>query len=248
MHKSVKSLFREHHHPYTNLTNLIQGSSSGMHEAVSLFLRSIFFPYPWWCLAPAQPPTQESQDTSHHPEARDEERERHTEYLWVDKEQKRMYLCCNCGWWGSQNPPRLFWFLGTSGNILARLMALISTEGFSSFWFPAWNPPLSNTCIRIFIPKLGVQTERSVEETISPPKISVTDDKKRAQEFWSFENCTAFLACSSNPWPGNEGQRLRASGEMGARFRIAVAADDAAVTTLLLSTNYTNCLLLLLLQ
>jgi hypothetical protein len=53
MHKSVKSLFREHHHPYTNLTNLIEGSSSGMHKAVSLFLRSIFFPYPWWCLAPA---------------------------------------------------------------------------------------------------------------------------------------------------------------------------------------------------
>jgi hypothetical protein len=85
-----------------------------------------------------------------------------------------------------------------------------------------------------------------VEETISPPKITVTDDKKRAQEFWSFENCIVFLACSSNPWPGNEGQRLRASGEMGARFRIAVAAGDDAVTTLLLSTNYTNCLLLLL--
>jgi hypothetical protein len=33
---------------------------------------------------------------------------------------------------------------------------------------------------------------------------------------------------------------------MGARFRIAVAADDAAVTTLMLSTNHTNCLLLLL--
>ncbi len=79
MHKSVKSLFREHHHPYTNLTNLIQGSSSGMHKAVFLFLRSIFFPYPWWCLAPTQPPTQESQDTSHHPEARDEEWARH----WV---------------------------------------------------------------------------------------------------------------------------------------------------------------------
>jgi len=162
------------------------------------------------------------------------------------KEQKRMYLCCNCGWWGSQNPPRPFWFLGTPSKILARLMALISTERFSSFCFPAWDPPLSNTCIRICIPKSGVQTERSVEETISPPKISVTHDKKRAQVFLSFENCTIFLACSSNPWPGNEGQRLRASGEMGARFRIAVAADDAAVTTLMLSTNHTNCLLLLL--
>jgi hypothetical protein len=43
----------------TPYTNLIQGSSSGMHTAVSLFLRSIFFPYLWWCLAPAQPPTQE---------------------------------------------------------------------------------------------------------------------------------------------------------------------------------------------
>ncbi len=43
----------------TPYTNLIQGSSSGMHKAVSLFLRSICIPYLWWCLAPAQPPTQE---------------------------------------------------------------------------------------------------------------------------------------------------------------------------------------------